>query len=418
MSISPAKVCPAKSTGLRFARTFISGIAAFFSPQPAPPAPRPEAGAPAASGRTGGCTGKFMRVLSGGSFGMPRRLHAVPRILGCCVLAALGGVAIAADANPRTVNARDPKLDKEFEYLVYDLGKGVELKLVKVSAKGKSFMIGSSPEEQAEVSKKYYNGGRPSHSDETQTKITFTDDFYIGQLEINRAQFRCFVEETGYTTEAEPAEGGYGWNEELQKFEGRLKKYNWQNTGAPGAGELHPVTNVTRTDARKFCAWLSKKGDGKVRLREVRLPGEAEWEFACRAGSTSRFSFGDDDEKLVEYANVQDGTWRDKFPKANTINGKDGHVFAAPGGQLKPNAFGIYDMHGNVWEWVEDVISPYSALPKERNQIQTTPGDERGLLRGGAWGFGPREARSAYRYVVGAGASRYGAAGFRIVCMP
>ena len=115
---------------------------------------------------------------------------------------------------------------------------------------------------------------------------------------------------------------------------------------------------------------------------------------------------------------MQDGTWRDKFPKANTINGKDGHVFAASGGQFKPNAFGIYDMHGNVWEWVEDVISPYSALPKERNQIQTTPGDERGLLRGGAWGFGPREARSAYRYVVGAGASRYGAAGFRIVCMP
>ena len=113
MSISPAKVCPAKTTGSSLARTFIRGIAAFFSPQPAPPA---------ASGRTGGCAGKFMKVRTGGSVGMTRRLHAVPRILGCCVLAALGGVAIAADANPRIVNAQDPKLNKEFEYLVYDLG--------------------------------------------------------------------------------------------------------------------------------------------------------------------------------------------------------------------------------------------------------------------------------------------------------
>ena len=363
-------------------------------------------------------TSKLVAALTGGNFRMTPRLPAVLRILGCCMLVAWASLAIAADASPHIVHAQDPKLNKEFEYLVYDLGNGVELKLVKVSAKGKSFMIGSSPQEQEEVSKKYFAGGRPSLSDETQTRITFTDDFYIGQLEINRAQFRRFVEETGYTTEAEPAEGGYGWNEELQKFEGRLKKYNWQNTGAPGTGELHPVTNVTRTDARKFCAWLSKKGDGNVRLREVRLPGEAEWEFACRAGSTSRFSFGDEDEILVEYANVQDGTWRDKFPKSKTINGKDGHVFAAPGGQFKPNAFGIYDMHGNVWEWVEDIIGPYSALPKERNQIQTAPGDERGLLRGGAWGFGPREARCAFRYIVGAGASRYGAAGFRIVCMP
>lgn len=341
------------------------------------------------------------------------------------VTAALFGISsesqtCADGPNPRLANTRDAKLYKEFEYLIFDLGKGIYLKLVKVSAKGKSFIIGSSKSEQEAVVKKHFDGKRPDWIDfEADHSVTLTDDYFIGQREVTRGQFRRFVEDAGYTTDAEQSEGGYGWNEELKKFEGRDKKYSWKNTGAPGQSEEHPVTNVSRADARKFCEWLAKKADGKVRLREVRLPGEAEWEFACRAGSTGRFCFGDDEEKLAEYANVADATWNEKFPNPKAIKAKDGHVFAAPVGQFKPNEFGLYDMHGNVWEWCEDFFGKYSALPKDRNGIQKkNQGQLRPVLRGGAWYLNPGSCRSANRYIVGVGSSRYGAAGFRVVAVP
>lgn len=229
-------------------------------------------------------------------------------------------VVLEQSNNPRIEKAADAKLGKEFDYLVYDLGKGVELKLVKVRAKGQTFTIGSSGKEQDAVVQKYFNGKRPGQLDfEADHTITLTDDFFIGRFEVTRGQFRRFVEDTNYTTDTEATDGGYGWNERLKKFEGRDWKYSWENYGDPSETDEHPVTNITRNDARKFCGWLAKKGDGKIRLREVRLPGEAEWEFACRAGSTLRFSFGDEDERLTEFANVADGTWAEKFSKQNEI---------------------------------------------------------------------------------------------------
>jgi formylglycine-generating enzyme required for sulfatase activity len=338
-------------------------------------------------------------------------------------LLAIGLVATAeAEPNPRVVVAHDPKLGKEFEYLVFDLGAGVELRLVKVAAKGKTFTIGSTKEEEDHVVKRYFDGKRPASLDsEEATSVTLTDDYYIGQFEVNRAQFRRFVADTHYVTDAEMSEGGYGYDEAARKFEGRDRKYNWQNTGVSSAGEQHPVTNVSRSDARKFCEWLLKKCDGKVQVREVRLPGEAEWEYACRAGSAGRFCSGDDDERLAKVANIADAAWTEKLggPNAKAIKSSDGHAFAAPVGQYQPNEFGLYDLHGNVWEWVEDYFGKYSVLPKERNAIQRNEqGEIRPILRGGAWYLGPAACRSANRYVVGAGNSRYGAAGFRIVCVP
>lgn len=329
------------------------------------------------------------------------------------------GFADAQETNPRIVKAVDPKLKKEFEYLVFDLGKGVELKLVKVATKGKTFAIGSSKQEQEAVAKKYFDGNRPGWMDfENEQEVTLTDDYYIGQFEVTRGQFRRFVEDANYKTETEATDGGYGWNEKESKFEGRDRKYSWKNTGVSTQTDDHPVTNVTRNDARKFCEWLAKKADGKVKPREVRLPGEAEWEYACRAGSKGRFAFGDDEENLAVYANVADATAKEAFPKWNTIAAKDGHVFAASVGSFNPNDFGLYDMHGNVWEWVEDYYGKYDALPKGHNAIQRTKqGEERPILRGGAYYNGPRDCRCAYRYLVGIG-GRYGAAGFRVVCVP
>jgi formylglycine-generating enzyme required for sulfatase activity len=339
-----------------------------------------------------------------------------------CLFAICLGAATAAESNPRVVTARDPKLNKEFEYLVFDLGEGVDLRLVKVVAKGAIFTIGSTKGEQDHVVQRYFDGKRPGSLDsEEAASVTLTDDYYIGQFEVYRAQFRRFVADTKYVTDGEMAEGGYGYDEGTRKFAGRDRKYTWQNTGVSNTGERHPVTNVSRNDARKFCEWLLRKCDGKVKVREVRLPGEAEWEYACRAGSAGRFSCGDDDERLAEFANIADATWKEKLggPNANSIKASDGHAFAAPVGQFKPNRFGVYDMHGNVWEWCDDYFGKYSALPKERNALQTkNQGETRPVLRGGAWYLGPGSCRSAHRYVVGAGPSRYGAAGFRVVVVP
>ena len=327
-------------------------------------------------------------------------------------------IVLEQSNNPRIERAADARLGKKFDYLVYDLGKGIELKLVKVSAKGQTFTIGSSAAEQDAVIQKYFHGKRPSTLDfEVEQRITLTDDFYIGRFEVSRGQFRRFVETTGYVTETETTDGGYGWNEDEKKFEGRDKKYSWKHYGLDSYTDASPVINITRKDAREFCKWLEGMGTGNGPALELRLPAEAEWEFACRAGRAGRFCFGDGDETLAVYANLADGTRKAMFPKGKGIEAKDGHVFAAPVGQFKPNAFGLYDMHGNVWEWCEDFYGTYTALPKVRNGLQTvSQGEQRPVMRGGAWYTGPEACRSAKRRLVGIG-GRYGSGGFRVLCI-
>ena len=104
------------------------------------------------------------------------------------------------------------------------------------------------------------------------------------------------------------------------------------------------MVNVTWNDSVAFAHWLSRK-EGK----SYRLPTEAEWEYACRAGTTTRFSSGDNEEGLAAVGNVRDGTAKEKYPNwARTIAARDGYVFTAPVGRFQSNAFGLYDMHGNV----------------------------------------------------------------------
>ena len=112
------------------------------------------------------------------------------------------------------------------------------------------------------------------------------------------------------------------------------------------------MVNVSWNDAVAFCKWLSQK-EGKT----YRLPTEAQWEYACRAGTTTRYYSGDDPETLAKVANVADATFKAKFPDwKSTIKASDGYVFTAPVGQFKPNAFGLYDMHGNAWQWVRGLV--------------------------------------------------------------
>ena len=134
----------------------------------------------------------------------------------------------------------------------------------------------------------------------------------------------------------------------------------------------HPVVVVSWHDADAFCEWLTAK-TGET----YRLPTEAEWEYACRAGTTTRWYCGDDPEGLVKVANVRDASWGRKFGPAQ-ITGDDGFVFTAPVGSYRPNAFGLYDMHGNVFEFVHDWGG---AGHYKHSPVDDPPGPDHGTVR-------------------------------------
>ena len=197
----------------------------------------------------------------------------------------------------------------------------------------------------------------------------------------------------GYKTDAEKGEkpGAFGWNPDKKNFEFN-EKYSWRNAGFEQTDE-HPVVNVSWNDAVAFCKWLSKKES-----KTYRLPTEAEWEYACRAGTTTRYYSGDDPETLAKVGNVADAAAKAKFPDWKcTIKANDGYVFTAPVGQFKPNAFGLYDMHGNAWQWCADWYgAEYYATSPADDPTGPDSGDVR-VLRGGSWYAGPNFARSARR---------------------
>ena len=143
----------------------------------------------------------------------------------------------------------------------------------------------------------------------------------------------------------------WGWNAARSMGEGSSPTYSWRNPGFEQTDE-HPVLNVSWNDAMAFCGWLSRTE--KVIYR---LPTEAEWEYACRAGTTSLYGSSNDPESLVKVGNLWDKTLLTKYPdflefwrfKAPSyFKASDGYVHTAPVGQFQPNAFGLYDMLGNV----------------------------------------------------------------------
>ena len=170
------------------------------------------------------------------------------------------------------------------------------------------------------------------------------------------------------------------------------------------------MVNVSWNDAMAFCKWLSRK-EGNA----YRLPTEAEWEYACRAGTTTRYYSGDDPETLAEVGNVADATlFKAKLPGVkSSIKASDGYVFTAPVGKFKPNPFGLYDMHGNAWQWCADWYgAEYYAKSPVADPTGPDSGDGR-VLRGGSWAVAPSGARSAVRYGTSPGNLNL-ATGFRV----
>ena len=245
--------------------------------------------------------------------------------------------------------------------------------------------------------------------EETQHEVELTKGFYLGAHEVTVGQFREFVKATKHQTDPEKDGKGSWVPDAVGKFV-MDAKLTWKNPGFEQTDD-HPVVNVSWDDAKAFCKWLSEK-----EKKTYRLPTEAEWEYACRAGTKTAFVHGEDPEGLSAVGNVADAAARAKFPGWTLgIKSKDGHTFTAPVGQFKKNDFGLYDMHGNVWEWCGDWYEPNS-YPKEKQLDPTGAATGKTKVqRGGGWSSDSKRLRSAAR--VGRDPSVYRGCylGFRVV---
>ena len=240
-------------------------------------------------------------------------------------------------------------------------------------------------------------------SDEKPAHNVTVSTFMLGKYEVTVGQFRRFVEATGYRTDADGNEGCYA----NIAVDGRHWRagHSWRNPGF-SVGDEQPVACVNWNDAQAFIEWLAEQ-TGKT----YRLPTEAEWEYAARAGSTTKYHYGDSESQLCRYANHADTStgfdWRNK-------SCSDGvGMRTAAVGRYQPNSYGLHDMHGNVREWVEDCWNEsYRGAPT--NGRAWTSGDcSRRVLRGGSWYDRPGSLRSAYRGWVSR-SSRYDSRGFRL----
>ena len=252
--------------------------------------------------------------------------------------------------------------------------------LVVVPAR--EFMMGSA------------EGEEGHQSDESpQHRVRISEPFAVMEAEVTREAFARFVDETGYKT----GEGCFVWSGVV--WSGKDSK--WDAKGSwryPGFAQEpdHPVVCVDWSDARAFAAWLSKRTG-----QTYRLLTEAEWEYAARVGSTSRYSFGDKGDELCRHANVGDRSFKKAIPdwKYEIADCDDGHVHTASVKTYQPNAFGLYDLHGNAREWVQDCWhDSYQGAPEDGSKPwEANCSDDRRVLRGGGWDDLPDIARSAFR---------------------
>ena len=203
---------------------------------------------------------------------------------------------------------------------------------------------------------------RPVH------RVNLTKGFYIGVTEVTQEQ----------------------WESVMPDNPSRFK------------GAARPVENVVAADCVEFCKLLTQKERAEGKLpegAEYRLPTEAEWEYACRAGSEANYGFGDSDTDLADYA------WFSK----NSVR-------TQPVGKKKANAWGLFDMHGNVWEWCSDWKGSYTADEAEDPKgAPAGPSYGHRVFRGGSWGSTAAHCRSAARNGCGTSNSRLSGLGFRLV---
>ena len=254
-----------------------------------------------------------------------------------------------------------------------------------------SFVMGSPDDEEGR-----YDNEEPRH------EITIGKPFALGKYPVTLGEFRRFAEATG-----RKQEGECDVDRNYDRVWKARSNFGWWNPGFPQT-ERDPVVCVNWHDAVAYVAWLSA-----LTGEDYRLPTEAEWEFAARAGSETAYFWGSDSDSQCDYANGADRTAQKKYRRWQEIaDCKDGYVGTAPVGTFKPNAFGLYDMLGNAWQIVQDCFTEdYVGAPTDGSAWQTEDCKEH-VIRGGSWGSNPALMRSALR-----GGSPYGwynYSGFRI----
>ena len=216
------------------------------------------------------------------------------------------------------------------------------------------------------VSEDRYEG--PSHP------VTIGYSFALGLLEITNAQFRQFIDATGYT----PGTDCRMWTgASVEDVPGK----DWRD---PGYGrpprDDEPVACVSWYDSKAYVAWLSEKAG-----HPYRLPTEAEWEYVAHDRRVTAHAWGDDPEAGCDVANYYDQSAAGQRPW-DPVACDDGHPIVAPVGSLATNSFGVHDIIGNVWEWVEDCyVMTYGPQPTDGSAYQVEGTCERRGVRGGAW---------------------------------
>jgi len=291
--------------------------------------------------------------------------------------------------------------------LTLDLGGGVKMQFLLIPAG--EFIMGSKLSPSEVVGKyggveKYYKDEHPRH------RVKLTKPFYMGKHEVTVGQFRRFVESTGYATDAEKGgqdfedgkKGGRAWGAKGWEWN---EDVSWRKPGFEQT-DAHPVVLVSWNDATAFCKWVSRK-EG----RTYGLPTEAQWEYACRAGSSTAYWWGDEMDDTGKVANVADSPRWNAAEGYKAMRMDDGFKYTAPAGHYRANAFGLYDMIGNVWEWCSDWKGDYEA-GSQVDPVGPSTGSAR-VLRGGSWGDAAGNCRCAFRcWVRPADRNSYG--GFRV----
>jgi formylglycine-generating enzyme required for sulfatase activity len=241
-------------------------------------------------------------------------------------------------------------------------------------------------------------GASDAGVDERPVHRVFVSDFYIGRFAVTHDEYARFVRATGHPAPAVRAlplitAGGHE-----DSFKELASRYGWTSEAPPDGYGSHPVVLVGYEDAQAYCRWLSRELN-----RRVRLPTEAEWEKAARGGHDGlRYPWGDDLDRLRCNYLVDPGAKHQRGTR--------------PTGTYEPNGYGLYDMAGNVWEWVSDwYASEYYAVSEPRDPQGPASGTMR-VVRGGSWvNSDAAMLRCAYRHQVPPDTYAY-SIGFRIVC--
>jgi formylglycine-generating enzyme required for sulfatase activity len=304
--------------------------------------------------------------------------------------------AVATDARRVVVNGPKPL------YAPYKAGdtfqECAECPEMVVIAAGK-FEMGSPASEAGR-----YDDEDPAH------RVGIDKAFALGRYAVTVGEFRAFTKAAGYKTEAERNVAGQGcraWDKSDGKFDWRPGR-TWDSPGFEQR-DRQPVVCVSWNDAQEYVKWLTQR----VGL-PYRLPSEAQWEYAARAGTTTARFWGDDPNQACRYANVADQTENagSKWTPRHECN--DGYFFTAPVGSYLPNAFGLYDMLGNAWQWTEDCWhASYAGAPQDGSAWVSGGDCSLRVVRGGSWYNFPRFVRSANRNGFGASV-RNGSMGFRL----